>query len=64
MLFHGINNVLNKHQIDSHFVLVFVGNIGYSGKKAFLVLFTCQRIPIVAEIHIKRRIADNIIKLS
>ena len=54
--------MLDKQQIDCHFFYVLFGNTRHSCEKTLLVIISCQCIPTVREVHVKRRIADNIVK--
>ena len=64
MLFHRVNNVLQEHQVDIHAALLFRWDAGHTGKEPFLICLPRQGVPVIAEIHIKGRIADDIIKFS
>ena len=57
-----IDNVLQEHQIDGHAALILVWYIGYTGKKPLLIRLASQFFPVVTKIHVKRRIADDIVK--
>ena len=58
----GIDDMLQEHQINRHLILVLVGNVRDARPKAFLIIIASQCIPAVREVHVKRRIADNIVK--
>ena len=64
MLFHRVNDVLQEHQVDGHAAFILVWHIGHTGKEPFLICLSRQGVPVIAEIHIKGRIADDIIKFS
>jgi hypothetical protein len=61
--FKRINDVLQEELVDGHFVHGLLRDIGHPGKKAFAVLLAVQLIAEIAEIHLERWIADDVVKL-
>ena len=65
LVIHGVNDVLQEHQVYIHAALFLLGDIGYAGEEPLLfVVFARQRLPIIAEIHVEWRIADDIVEFS
>ena len=56
--------MLQEHQVYIHAALFLLGDIGYAGEEPLFVFFARQRLPIIAEIHVEWRIADDIVEFS
>ena len=63
-IIHGVNNVLQEHQVYIHAALFLLRDLRYTSKEPFFVVLSCQRLPIIAEIHVERRITDDIVEFG
>ena len=61
--FQRIDDVLEKEQIDGHLIFLFCRNFRHPGEEAYLMFLGVQLIPEIAEIHLERRIGNDVIKL-
>lgn len=54
--------MLDKEQVNGHFIFVLVGDFWDAGKEPFAVLFGVEVGHIIAEIELKRRIGDDVVE--
>ena len=64
LVIQGVDDVLQKHQINIHTTLFLLGNVWHTSKETLLVFFSCQRLPVITEIHIEWRITDDIVEFG